>query len=284
MNELNLPPRRELPDDVRDRIRTAVHAESPPARTSRWRAPLAVAAGVAALVAATLVIVRPADDLQVGTQPPVPVRSGDLTLTQPDAKTDKDLDRCAAVVAKSPQAHKYTPRDTWAPVFTVHRDILEHGPMTPDDIEPPSPTKVGEARVVAFRQAGDQPVFCEIYQDTVTLSDPNPDYPLVTLAKNDDADIHVVFMTHRTNIMFGVAQGVTALDSKIVPYHDLRQVSENPAALVQDGLFALQTDKLVTQDRVEVVGLDSAKAIVVSGGHAFDQSIIWPAGAAVGEG
>lgn len=283
MNELNLPPRRELPDDVRDRIRTAVHAESPPARTVRWRAPLAVAAGVAALVAA-VIVVRPADDPQTATQPPVPVRSGDLTLTQPDAQTDKDLDRCAAVAAKSPRAHTYSPRDTWVPVFTVHRDILEYGPMTPADTEPPSPTKAGESRVVAFRQAGDKPVFCEIYQDWITLSDPAPDYPLVTLAKNEDVDIHVEFMPHRSNIMLGVAQGVTALDSRIVPYHDLRQVSENPPALVQDGLFALQTDKLVTQDRVEVVGYDSAKVIVVSGGHAFDQSIIWPAGAAGGEG
>jgi hypothetical protein len=277
MNELNLPQHCELPDDVRDRIRTAVHADadSPAARTVRWRAPLAVAAGVAALVAATVVVVLPVDDLQTGSQPPV-LRSGDLTLTQPDTRTDADLDRCAEVVAASPQAHKYTPRETWVPVFTVRRDV---SPTTVPGTAEPTGTEVTEVRVVAFRQGGDKPVFCTFRGDWIMLSD--PDSEPITMAKNDRADIYVVSWLMPDPILVGVAQGVTAMDGRVVPSHDPSQISTTPAPLVQDGLFAMEAG-ISTGDRVEVVGYRAGET-VVSGGRAFDQSIEWLAGASTTE-
>lgn len=277
MNDLDLPSRRELPADVRDRIRTAVHAEPPTPRAVRWRAPLAVAASVAVLVAAAVLAVRPADDVQAGAAEPI--TSGDLTLTQPDAQTEEDLDRCADVVAGSPLAYLYAPRETWVPVFTVRRQLPRGDVMTVTEGNPPTTTLVAsereEVRIVAFRQKDDQPVFCEFWQNSVLLSYPGA--PPITLARNDDADIHAVYWGHPHSILVGVARGVTAMDSRLLPSGE-RPASTLPT-LVHDGLFAMQTEGLVMQDRVEVVGYDSAGRTAVSGGRAFDQTISWPVGA-----
>ena len=80
------------------------------------------------------------------------------------------------MVAKSSEGHKYSPRAMWVPVFTVHRDIPEYGPLTvsAENTGAPAEPRVDEARIAAFRQAGDKPVFCQIFQGDVTLSDPPP--------------------------------------------------------------------------------------------------------------
>lgn len=141
----DLPARRALPDDVRDRLRTSVHEgiAKPHRKTHVW---YAAAAAVLVLAAGAVVVTRqvrpPAD-----TAPAV-TGGGGLTL---DAElATASLDRCWAAVRAAGKTDRVPPRAEWVPLFTAEQE--------------------GDA-VVAATAAG-KPLFCETTGTTVTLSDP----------------------------------------------------------------------------------------------------------------
>lgn len=101
MNDLDLPPRRTMPTDVRDRLRAGLHAE--PAPTSRTRAPLAVAAGVAVLAVGAAVVFQSggAPDVRAGTAPTSSAESS----TEPSQATPDNaevLRRCLTAQGTDP--------------------------------------------------------------------------------------------------------------------------------------------------------------------------------------
>ncbi|WIY03565.1 hypothetical protein QRX60_06840 [Amycolatopsis mongoliensis] len=143
-----LPPRRELPDDVRDRLRAEVRAGiGKPRRTKHlW---YAAAAAVVVLAAGAVVATQAVRQQPVaGPPPPAPDPGNRLTL---DAKVaTSSLDRCWAAVKGAGKEDRVPPREEWVPLFT---EVL-----------------AGDS-VVAVTAAG-KPMFCETTATTVTLSDP----------------------------------------------------------------------------------------------------------------
>ncbi|MEA5362250.1 hypothetical protein VA596_22125 [Amycolatopsis sp., V23-08] len=138
-----LPARRELPDDVRDRLRANLREgiAKPPRKTHVW---YAAAAAVLVLAAGAVVVTRqlrpPADT--------APALTGGLTLDAGLATAS--LDRCWAAVRAAGKTDRVPPRAEWVPLFTAEQE--------------------GDA-VVAATAAG-KPMFCETTGTTVTLSDP----------------------------------------------------------------------------------------------------------------
>src|SRR5690349_19054301 len=101
MNTLDLPPRRPLPRETRDRMRRTVDAGTlgPPRRS---RAPMAAAAAVvlgAAVAFITTSVTR--DEQPVATPPDTEFRTP--TMAMAGGHTAEDLDRCAEVAAASPR-------------------------------------------------------------------------------------------------------------------------------------------------------------------------------------
>ncbi|MEU0531692.1 hypothetical protein [Amycolatopsis tolypomycina] len=142
MSDLGLPPRRELPDDVRARLRAELRqgmAKRRPARV--W---YAAAAAVLVLAGGAAVVAR---QLRQPAEVPPAAPSG-LTL---DGKLAKEmLDRCWAAVQAAGKAAQVPPREDWVPLFT----------------------KVLRADAVVAATAAGKPMFCETTDTTVTLSDP----------------------------------------------------------------------------------------------------------------
>ncbi|RSD22064.1 hypothetical protein [Amycolatopsis eburnea] len=142
-DDLGLPPRRELPGDVRDRLRAEVRAGTgePPRSKHVW---YAAAAAVLVLAAGAVVVTRQLR--QPAEAPPAvpagPALDGKLATTA--------LDRCWAAVQAAGKTDRVPPRAEWVPLLT-------------EDLE-------GDA-VVAATAAG-KPMFCETTATTVTLSDP----------------------------------------------------------------------------------------------------------------
>ncbi|WP_328606379.1 hypothetical protein OG943_41695 [Amycolatopsis sp. NBC_00345] len=140
----DLPPRRELPPEARDRIRLRFRAGlDQPERHHRrpvWLAAAAVVLLAAGAVFATGVL----RDDSSGPSPAPPAGGAQLDL----GLAAKSLDRCWAA-AKSGGAVVADRRD-WTPLFTV---------------------KHGDAVVVAV-MAGDRPLFCEATLTSVTVSNP----------------------------------------------------------------------------------------------------------------
>ncbi|MEV6645519.1 hypothetical protein [Amycolatopsis sp. NPDC051371] len=141
-----LPPRRALPEDVRDRLRAEVRAGIGKPRRPRqvwYVAAAAVVVLAAGAVVATQVIRQP-----VATPGPPPDPGDHLTL---DAKVaTAALDRCWAAVETAGKTDRVPPREEWVPLFT---EVL------------------GPESVVAATAAG-KPMFCDTTETTVTLSDP----------------------------------------------------------------------------------------------------------------
>jgi hypothetical protein len=138
----DLPPRRELPPEARERIRLRFRAAvDQPARHRRpvWLAAAAVVLLAAGAVFATGVL----RDDQSSLPPTAPAGGAQLDL----GLAAKSLDRCWAA-AKSGGA--VAGRADWTPLFTV---------------------KHGDAVVVAA-MIGDRPLFCETTLTTATVSDP----------------------------------------------------------------------------------------------------------------
>lgn len=144
-DDLGLPPRRALPDDVRDRLRAEVRAGiGKPRRTKHvW---YAAAAAVLVLAAGAVVATKTFREQPVAGPPPDP---GNRLTLDPKVATAA-LDRCWAAVQTAGKKDRVPPRAEWVPLFT---EVL------------------GTDAVVAATAAG-KPMFCETTETTVTLSDP----------------------------------------------------------------------------------------------------------------
>ncbi|WP_410639461.1 hypothetical protein [Amycolatopsis sp. lyj-346] len=149
-DDLGLPARRMLPDDVRARLRAEVRQGLvKPRRTKHvwYAAAAAVVVLAAGAVVATQVIRQP-----VAGPAPAPPPSQDvpnqLTLDVPVATSS--LDRCWAAVRAAGKEYRVPPRQEWIPLFT----------------------EVRQADAVVAATAAGKPMFCETTETTVTLSDP----------------------------------------------------------------------------------------------------------------
>ncbi|MEV0702270.1 hypothetical protein AB0I53_30745 [Saccharopolyspora sp. NPDC050389] len=136
-DEPRLPPRRELPPEVRARLRGRVEAGM--SARHRGRA-VAASAAVVLLAAGAVIGVQAARSQLVETPAAAP----------PDATT-RTLDRCWNAVRAAGKTGRVPDRSEW-----VNASVTAQG----DD-------------VVAAFTAGGKPVFCETTSTTVTMSDPN---------------------------------------------------------------------------------------------------------------
>jgi hypothetical protein len=147
VTEFDLPPRRSLPPEVRERMRPRL-GERPASSRSRLRVPLAAAAGVAVLATAAIVVTQ-----YVGKDPVPPAPA----VTPPPgldvAKADAELDRCWAAVRSEHAAAKFPPRETWVPV------LYTEGTYAPD-------------LHVTGAIADGKPLFCQTTATTATVTDP----------------------------------------------------------------------------------------------------------------
>jgi len=122
MSDIQLPPRRPLPPQVRGRIRARALARPQP-RRSRFplpRAPFAVAAGVAMLAAGPVIVGQsvhggPGDPGQ-RQAPPTGTSSASRPLDLARASTE--LDRCWAAVQQEGKRDRYPDRGRWRAVST----------------------------------------------------------------------------------------------------------------------------------------------------------------------
>ncbi len=143
-DDLGLPPRRELPDDVRDRLRAEVRRDMAKRRMPRvW---YAAAAAVLVLAAGAVVATQAFRQQPVAGPPPDP--GNRLTLDLEVATSS--LDRCWAAVQAAGKTDRVPPRAEWVPLFT----------------------EVEQAAAVVAATAAGKPMFCETTETTVTLSDP----------------------------------------------------------------------------------------------------------------
>ncbi|WP_020673488.1 hypothetical protein [Amycolatopsis nigrescens] len=159
-DEFGLPVRRELPPEVRGKLRAALEEGMNPAvgkGFSAVRRPLAVAAGVTLLFGAAVVTaqyLRPTE----GPGPAIGQTPGPLQGVRLDAsKAAAELDRCWAAVQAEGKAGLFPDRSEWVPVFTTGPEAGLPG---------------NDVNIVAAR-AGGKPLFCETTRTTVTVSDPN---------------------------------------------------------------------------------------------------------------
>ncbi|MGK3205332.1 hypothetical protein [Amycolatopsis sp. MEPSY49] len=144
-DDLGLPPRRALPDDVRDRLRAEVRAGIGKPRRAKhvW---YAAAAAVLVLAAGAVVATQTFRQQPVAGPPPDP---GNRLTLDPKVATAA-LDRCWAAVQAAGKTDRVPPRGEWVPLFT----------------------EVLEADAVVAATAAGKPMFCETTETTVTLSDP----------------------------------------------------------------------------------------------------------------
>lgn len=122
MSDIQPPPRRSLPPEVRGRIRARALARPRPRRRT-WspRAPFAVAAGVALLTAGAVIIGQSVSggpgDAGQRTPPPSGTSSGGpQPLDVPRANAE--LDRCWAAIKAEGRAGQYPDRGRWRVVGT----------------------------------------------------------------------------------------------------------------------------------------------------------------------
>ncbi len=273
MNDLELPPRRSLPPEVRARIRGVTDSgrAEPPRQESRYRGPLAVAAGVAVLAAGAVVLGQSVngtpEDFRPGTTPPtttaVPVQGPELTVTEPDATTTEDLDRCGAAAAASPRADEFAPRAAWEPVFTATDDVV---------------------RVVAFREYGGKPGFCEVTETTATVSDPSAEtMPLgIDLAQTPTGDLYALYVSP-TGMIAGVAQNVDSVEFGVTSPDPARGVTvrmTSPSVL-RDELFVVNLGALGPYSRIDVTTNDLDGENSARGEWTYDPDEVRPIGATI---
>ncbi len=246
MNALDLPPRRTLPDETRDRIRRSIDTGIGAARR-RFRAPLAAAAAVALLAVGAVVVARWAPE---GVDTPSPAATApDRSVAQPvttglpDRRTGEDLDHCADVVATSPRATDFRPRSEWRPKFTA---------TAPDG-----------ARITAFLGGGVTPTFCEVTATTATVTDPTGGWIVLgdMPSGTHPASIHAGYLSP-AGVLVGVANGVDGLEFSIV--RDRKPVPVGVPAF-RDGLFVVNLGECGTDEYVNVVGRNSRGLSVVTG-------------------
>jgi hypothetical protein len=240
MNTLDLPPRRPLPRETRDRMRRTVDTGTmgPPRRS---RAPMAAAAAVvlgAAVAFVATSVTR--DDDPVATPPGAEFQTPTVALA--GGHTEEDLDRCAEVAAASPRAADFAPRVQWHPRFTT--DL-------PDG-----------TRVTAFVNRDRTPSFCQVTADAATISDPKATPVLIaTSATRRPASVEGVFLSP-TGVLAGVSDGVTALEFSIVRDGDIVPLG---VPTLRQGLFVVDLGAFDAKDAVQVVGRNSQGQAVVGG-------------------
>jgi hypothetical protein len=271
---LDLPPRRELPPDVRDRMRLrALDAVRGPSadRFGRLSAPVAVAAGVTVLAASAVIVAqstggssdeetfaaaRPSSSSRPSattTEKPTPLPIG--TLDQ--AKAREDLDRCAAVAAASPRAAEFAPRAAWEPVYAVEWN---------------------GHRLTAYREHGARPMFCDTTATTATVSDPSAEPMALTGAPN--APYYGLYLSP-AGILAGVAQGLTGLEFDVNTLLDTSKGftfrTRKETASIRESQFVVYVGQL--KDGDELVSTAFNGGPVTSGGMRFGQHRLRPAGA-----
>lgn len=241
MNTLDLPPRRTLPRETRDRMRRTVDTGTM-GSPRRSRAPMAAAAAVvlgAAVAFVATSVTR--DDLPVATPPDVEFQPP--TMAMAGGHTEEDLDRCAEVAEAGPRATEFAARAGWRPKFTVEL--------------------AGGTRVTAFASNGGKPSFCEVTSTTATVSDPTADWVTMagTSAPQRPASVEGVFLSP-AGVLAGVVDGATALEFSIVRDGDTVPLG---VPTVRQGLFVVDLGGFGDQDGVHVVGRDSKGMAVVEG-------------------
>ncbi|MEV7555364.1 hypothetical protein AB0N89_37600 [Amycolatopsis sp. NPDC089917] len=145
-DDLGLPGRRELPQEVRDNLRMSLREGM--GKPARRRRPIVAAAAAVVLVLAAAVVVTVVIREPDGPGPVV--ANPDFSLDLPRANSA--MDRCWAAIQKGSRAADFPAREDWVPQFTVA----------------PYWTSV---TVVAVK-GGDKVFFCEATVMTVTVSDP----------------------------------------------------------------------------------------------------------------
>ncbi|HET9139723.1 hypothetical protein [Actinophytocola sp.] len=153
-DDLDLPPRRKLPADVRDRIRATVLTGVGRRRSwpDRARPPLAAAASVAVLATGAVIVMQSVTGWPGGGPAPVPPTSSALVPPPLDpVAAAANLDRCWTALQQAGKAASAPPRESWTPVFEVSNF----------------------GRTVTAARAAGKPLFCETTRTTVTVTDPN---------------------------------------------------------------------------------------------------------------
>ncbi|TDV48998.1 hypothetical protein [Actinophytocola oryzae] len=259
MNDLDLPPRRTMPPEVRHRVRMRMDqsADTP----SRNRKPLAVAAAVAVLAAGAVMVTQSAapDDsnsragqsnpTDTSASGPARTSAGEKPLTTPD----EDLDNCAHVVAASPLAGAYPPRNTW--VYKSVFGLSEY-----------------EIGIVMFEAAG-HTMFCVLDDGTATVSPPTN--PRVTFVSTDTQAVYGVYM-FPDGIIVGVAENLDGVSLEYV----IEGTSLGPMPPIHRGVFfAGPFPDLHDGDQVQMNGRDAAGNLVVTGEWTYDPAQLHEQGA-----
>lgn len=263
MNELNLPPHRSLPPQVRDRLRGRLFG---PDRSSRLRAPLAAAAGVAVLAAGAMMVSQsvagtPAD-YRPGTPPTSttttkpadpPVRVAPPEVTPPDGRTAEDLDRCGAVAAASDRAAEFAPRSTWRPLYTVSQRWH---------------------RVTAFTEGGGKPGFCDVTATTATVSDPSAETMNLVVPGEEPLTVDGLYLS-ADGLLAGIAQGAQELGMAI--HHDGERRFTLP--VLRDETFVVDVGELVDGDELELWVTDENGDVLATGTTVYERAKVRPVGA-----
>lgn len=278
MSSLTPPPRRPLPPQTRARIRARVTAGLAPAsvtRMNRLRAPLAAAASVAVLAAGAAIVAQSVGghgDGSIGvasssSRPAGPTTSGSGRPTRPAgpppqllpptaAGIAEALDRCAAVAAASPRVREFAPRQAWQPVYAIERD---------------------GHRIVAFKEYGGKPGFCDVTSRTATVSDPSAE-PM-SLGKQDIPgsqafDYYALYLSE-AGVLAGVAQGVTGLRF----FLQTRTHGADVTPVLRDEVFMAEIGTLNDGDFIGTTALGERNEVLAGSGIEFDSSRVRPVGA-----
>ncbi len=277
---LDLPARRELPFDVRARMRDRLlTAFDKP--TGRLRGPLSVAAGVTVLAASAMIVAQStsgsgsdedtiAAAMPTSTSSSTSVRPSSTTTEPPtplpipsldQAKATEDLDRCAAVAAASPRAAEFAPRQDWQPVYAV--ELSGH-------------------RITAYREHGTRPMVCDVTATTATVSDPSAEPMPLTGAPN--APYYGLYLSP-AGILAGVAQDVAKLqfDVNTLLDHDpgggFQFRTRIETASIKGIQFVVYVGQLKDGDELVSTAFDGDNHSLTSGGMRYEAARVRPVGA-----
>lgn len=229
MNDLDLPPRKELPDDVHDRLRATVNAgtEAPrdplPKRSTRpapFRRPLAVAAAVAVLAAGAVLVGQAVngthDNLTVGN-PTVPT---DELLDE--ATMDATLDRCL-------------------PVMAITKDR-----PAPDDWRPVIGQRTMTEGVVVTARAGDAYMACQTTPNSVHVSQ-------ASNALERDIEPPYLLLSSFDGVIVGVADPTWG---RVGVYVTGKDSALAYVAATKDGVFVLNAEVPAQDPKIRVYRAD----------------------------
>ncbi|WP_199434264.1 hypothetical protein [Qaidamihabitans albus] len=220
MNDLGLPPDRELPSQTRERIYDTVRAGMDGPRRRPARVPLGIAAAVAVLAGgAVYVNGTGSEDVPVSTA------------------GNADVDRCWTAIQHSDQAGAYPAREAWRQLF---RESLP-------------------ATTVTGIRAGDTSLFCETSLTSVSVSAPitspqPPEGQRVSTAMSSPNGTVVGFVESGIDQVQVRTQDPVGTDVALEP----APLAAGPFA-VRDGIFvgSVALNDVSDAGFVAVLGLDS---------------------------